>query len=138
MRDKSYHEDAIEYNETLAKVAEVLALKLDNAEVVEWCTSIGKQHRFHAERHKKSLVKMTREATQRSHKPGPDRRNRKAGSARWQQGVAALEELEAQQKSDPVSPSVPATEDIPDTSSKSIAEQQAEFAAAQQNSEVSA
>lgn len=132
MRDKSYHEDAIEYNETMAKAAEDLALKLDNEEIAAWCTSLGRQHRFHAERHRSSLAKMNREAARKN------RKGKNKPRERWQQGVAALEEFEAQQESNPISSPVSTTEDLADTPSKSISEQQAEFAASQQEKEVSA
>lgn len=58
MKDRSYHEAAIIYNETLAECAENLAPTLDNEEVRKWSTSVGKQHRFHAKRHRHALNKL--------------------------------------------------------------------------------
>lgn len=57
-KDQSYHEAAILYNEGLAEYAEKLAPTLPHAEVQRWCTAVGKQHRFHAKRHKAALEKI--------------------------------------------------------------------------------
>lgn len=57
-KDQAYHESAIQYNEGLAEFAEELAPKLEHAEVRKWCTSVGKQHRFHAKRHRSALNKL--------------------------------------------------------------------------------
>ena len=60
LKDLSYHEAAIEYNEKLAKYAEDLAETLDHEEIRRWCCAVGKQHRFHAKRHRATLSKMKR------------------------------------------------------------------------------
>lgn len=57
-KDQSYHESAIKYNEGIAEFAENLAPTLEHAEVQKWCTSVGKQHRFHAKRHRSALNKL--------------------------------------------------------------------------------
>jgi len=57
-KDQSYHESAILYNEELAEFAENLAPTLEHAEVQKWCTAVGKQHRFHAKRHRSALNKL--------------------------------------------------------------------------------
>jgi len=57
-KDQSYHESAIKYNEGIAEFAENLAPELEHEEVQKWCTSVGKQHRFHAKRHRSALNKL--------------------------------------------------------------------------------
>jgi len=57
-KDQSYHESAILYNEGLAEFAENLAPTLEHEEVRKWCTAVGKQHRFHAKRHRSALNKL--------------------------------------------------------------------------------
>lgn len=57
-KDQTYHESAIQYNEGLAEYAENLAPTLENEEVRKWCTAVGKQHRFHAKRHRSALNKL--------------------------------------------------------------------------------
>ena len=57
-KDQSYHEAAIVYNEALAECAENLAPTLSNEIVQKWCISVGKQHRFHAKRHRSALNKF--------------------------------------------------------------------------------
>jgi hypothetical protein len=57
-KDQAYHESAIAYNEGLAEYAENLATTLEHEEVKRWCTAVGKQHRFHAKRHRNALNKL--------------------------------------------------------------------------------
>jgi hypothetical protein len=57
-KDQTYHESAIKYNEGLAEFAETLAPTLEHEEVRKWCTAVGKQHRFHAKRHRSALNKL--------------------------------------------------------------------------------
>jgi hypothetical protein len=57
-RTQDYHKSAIIYNERLAEAAEELAPTLVDAEVQKWCVSVGKQHRFHAKRHRSALNKL--------------------------------------------------------------------------------
>jgi hypothetical protein len=57
-KDQGYHESAIAYNEGLAEFAENLVPSLKNEEVKRWCTAVGKQHRFHAKRHRSALNKL--------------------------------------------------------------------------------
>lgn len=57
-RTQAYHKSAIIYNERLAEAAEELAPTLEDEEVRKWCTSVGKQHRFHAKRHRSALNKL--------------------------------------------------------------------------------
>lgn len=59
-KDQSYHESAIAYNEGLAEFAENLVPRLEHEEVKRWCTAVGKQHRFHAKRHRSALEKFLR------------------------------------------------------------------------------
>jgi len=54
----AYHRSAIIYNEGLAEAAERIAPDLEHPEIQKWCKSVGKQHRFHATRHKKALAKL--------------------------------------------------------------------------------
>lgn len=54
----AYHEAAIQYNEGLAEAAEDLAPSIEHDEVKKWCVSVGKQHRFHAKRHRSALNKL--------------------------------------------------------------------------------
>ena len=58
LKTKSYHESAIVYNEKLAEFAEELSKKLVNEEVQRWCKAVGKQHRFHAKRHRAALERI--------------------------------------------------------------------------------
>lgn len=57
-KDQTYYESAIAYNEGLAEFAENLVPTLEHEEVKRWCTAVGKQHRFHAKRHRAALVKL--------------------------------------------------------------------------------
>lgn len=57
-KDQAYHQAAIKYNEGLAEYAETLAPTLEHEEVRKWCTAVGKQHRFHAKRHRLALNKL--------------------------------------------------------------------------------
>jgi len=57
-KDQAYHEAAIAYNEGLAEFAENLVPTLGHEEVRKWCTAVGKQHRFHAKRHRSALNKI--------------------------------------------------------------------------------
>lgn len=57
-KDQAYHESAIAYNEGLAEFAENLVPTLEHEEVKRWCTAVGKQHRFHAKRHRSALNKL--------------------------------------------------------------------------------
>ena len=54
-KDASYHKSAIQYNEELADFAGALADRLEHEEVARWARAVSKQHRFHAERHKKAF-----------------------------------------------------------------------------------
>ena len=57
-RNPAYHQSAIIYNERLAEAAEELAPTIEDEEVRKSCTSVGKQHRFHAKRHRSALNKL--------------------------------------------------------------------------------
>lgn len=57
-KTEAYHEAAIQYNEGLAEAAEKLAPTLEHDEVKKWCIAVGKQHRFHAKRHRSALSKL--------------------------------------------------------------------------------
>lgn len=57
-KNEAYHESAIKYNEGLAKAAEELAPTIEHEEPRRWCIAVGKQHRFHAKRHKSALEKL--------------------------------------------------------------------------------
>lgn len=61
-KDSTYHRSAIQYNEALAVVAEEQADLVEDPEVKKWCRSVGKQHRFHAKRHRSALAKLDRAA----------------------------------------------------------------------------
>lgn len=55
-----YHRSAIRYNEALAAAAEGLENdpEITDEEVAKWGRGVGKQHRFHAKRHKAALAKL--------------------------------------------------------------------------------
>lgn len=57
-----YHRSAIRYNEALAAAAEGLENdpEITDEEVSKWGRGVGKQHRFHAKRHKAALAKLER------------------------------------------------------------------------------
>lgn len=57
-KNQAYHQSAVKYNEVLAAAAEELAPTLEDETVKKWCTAVGKQHRFHAKRHKSALSKI--------------------------------------------------------------------------------
>jgi rubrerythrin len=57
-KDASYHKSAIQFNEELADFARELAQKLENEEVRRWARVTSKQHRYHANKHKKSLARI--------------------------------------------------------------------------------
>ncbi len=57
-KDSTYHTSAVQYNEGLAEAAEKLAETLKHPEIQKWCRGVGKQHRFHAKRHKAALSKL--------------------------------------------------------------------------------
>lgn len=58
IRDASYHESAIVYNDALAEFAKELSSRIEHPEVARWPLAISKQHEFHAERHRNSLAKL--------------------------------------------------------------------------------
>ena len=61
MQDKTtYHSSAIVYNDMFVEVARAAADKVEDPKVKEWCTSIAKQHEFHAKRHRAALAKLER------------------------------------------------------------------------------
>ncbi len=60
-KDANYHESAIRYNEELAAFAEDLSERLKHEVIKQWSRAVAKQHRFHAGRHKKALIKMLAE-----------------------------------------------------------------------------
>lgn len=60
MKDRSYHESAIVYNEGLAVAAEELADKVEHPVPKKWVTAVAKQHRFHEKRHSAALEKLLR------------------------------------------------------------------------------
>ncbi len=64
MKSVTYHRSAILYNEELAARAEALVEEVEDPEVKKWCTSVGKQHRFHAKRHKSALEKLESSTTE--------------------------------------------------------------------------
>lgn len=106
-KSRQYHEDAILYNEVLAEAAEDVAKKIKDPEIRKWPTSVGKQHRFHASRHKKALAKL-------------DKGEPYAPVEMIPEGL----DLDGGSVFDPLTPEEP--EDT-----RSVAEQQAEFAASQ-------
>lgn len=57
-KDEAYHKAAVKYNEGFAEYAETLAPTLEHEEVRKWCIAVGKQHRFHAKRHRSALNKL--------------------------------------------------------------------------------
>lgn len=62
VKDLSYHESAVRYNEELYKFAEELAKTIDHPEPKRWCLSVAKQHKFHFGRHQKALKNLRNEA----------------------------------------------------------------------------
>lgn len=71
-RDPSYYESAIRYNEELAKFAADLAPTIEHEEPRRWCLSVAKQHRFHANRHKKALDKLRAKLKSADRAPSAD------------------------------------------------------------------
>lgn len=59
MKDRSYHESAILYNEKLAVEAEALIDQVEHPIPKKWVTGVAKQHRFHEKRHRAALEKLT-------------------------------------------------------------------------------
>ena len=57
MKDRSYHESAIVYNEGLAKAAEAQADSIEHPIPKKWNNAVAKQHRFHEKRHRAALEK---------------------------------------------------------------------------------
>ena len=53
-----YHEAAIDYNEKMAETAEGLVDTVEHDVIKRWCTSIGKQHRYHANLHRRALNRL--------------------------------------------------------------------------------
>lgn len=65
MKDRSYHESAIAYNEGLAICAEAQADSIEHPIPKKWNAAVGKQHRFHEKRHRAALEKLiAREAAE--------------------------------------------------------------------------
>ena len=60
MKDRSYHESAIVYNEGLAIAAEELTDKVEHPDPKKWVVAVAKQHRFHEKRHRAALEKLIR------------------------------------------------------------------------------
>lgn len=60
MKDRSYHESAIVYNEGLAVAAEAQADKILHPIPKKWNNAVAKQHRFHEKRHRAALEKLIR------------------------------------------------------------------------------
>lgn len=58
MKDRSYHESAIVYNEGLALAAEGQAEKVEHPIPKKWNNAVAKQHRFHEKRHRAALEKL--------------------------------------------------------------------------------
>lgn len=58
MKDRSYHESAIVYNEGLAIAAEEQADRVEHPIPKKWNNAVAKQHRFHEERHRRALAKL--------------------------------------------------------------------------------
>lgn len=57
-KSATYHESAVIYNETLAECAKSLSESLEDPEVSKWCAAIGRQHDFHAGRHRRALNRL--------------------------------------------------------------------------------
>jgi hypothetical protein len=54
-QDIQYHEDAIRYNNIMADAAYKVAKEVQTKQVQHWAWSIGRQHREHAKKHRKTL-----------------------------------------------------------------------------------
>lgn len=61
-----YHRSAVRYNEVLAEAAEGLEndSEINDPEVAGWARGVGKQHRFHAKRHKAAMDKLEKNPPQ--------------------------------------------------------------------------
>lgn len=59
VKDAPYHEAAVVYNTKMADFTAELADSIDHPVIKQWCKGISKQHTFHANRHQKSLDKMS-------------------------------------------------------------------------------
>ena len=82
-KDATYHSSAVQYNEGLAEAAEALAKTLKHPEIKKWCVSVGKQHRFHAKRHKSALAKIKAGENVEDTNDEDEVRHRDAGSGRY-------------------------------------------------------
>lgn len=58
MKDRSYHESAIVYNEGLLNAALAQADKVEHPVPKKWNASVAKQHEFHLKRHRAALDKL--------------------------------------------------------------------------------
>lgn len=118
MQDKLvYHEDAILYNESVAKEAESLNDRLRDPEIKKWARAVAKQHRHHLKRHRSALRKLQAGEEPESVEILPEGLD-----------VPPLNEEESNLDAIPV--------EVPDT--RSVAEQQAEFAAEMSSQEATA
>lgn len=54
-KSSTYHRDAVRYNEAVALAAEGVAEELEDPQIKQWATSVGKQHRHHEARHRAAL-----------------------------------------------------------------------------------
>jgi len=58
VKDRSYHESAVRYNEGLYEFATELAESIEHPEPKRWCLAVAKQHKFHLGRHQRALRKL--------------------------------------------------------------------------------
>lgn len=63
VKDESYHESAVRYNEELQKFAEKLAEETEHPEIKRWCLAVMRQHKYHRGRHLKALSQLREKNT---------------------------------------------------------------------------
>lgn len=78
-QDASHYECAVRYNEILAIQAESLALTLEDPVVAGWARSVAKQHRYHEQRHRRSLERAQKIERAKAKPKGKRRGNNRKG-----------------------------------------------------------
>lgn len=61
VKDESYHESAVYYNEEVQKAIEKIAENIAHPVPRKWALSVARQHKYHAGRHRRALTKLREE-----------------------------------------------------------------------------
>ena len=72
LKDKSYHESAVLYNDTLAAAAEKLLSEVEHPYVKSWCHNEIKRYRSHARKHRAALERVLARESKVSPEPAPE------------------------------------------------------------------